>query len=169
MATSKKARYSMMPLEDALHIDLVTVTYLKKRLLDYKKTLKQPDDIIMKALGCTIPPSTRTDGRACLKIRSNGLQWKPRPWHIQRLVTAFEAGLDVRSLPKLDGSHMCGMGSKGCANVEHINYEPHSVNLDRDLCHLYHRCRCGCGVTQPFRVCPGHGNKPKCLQVEITE
>ena len=52
--------------------------------------------------------------------------------------------------PKFDVSHICH--NSLCINFDHLSYEPHSINMNRQICK----------VTHPSR-CLGHGVNKACL------
>jgi hypothetical protein len=118
-------------------------------------------DPIMTRLGCVMSTSRRRNGDGQIKIRRHGTrQWAPRPWQVD----GFLRGVNIDSL---DGSHLCGMGLRGCCNPAHIHWEAHAINIARKPCTQYTTCPCPCRITHPMRPCPGHGDGvPRCIQAD---
>ena len=154
-----------MKLFDAVGTGLVTVSDLLGRLDDYVAGLSIPKDETMRRLHCLVSPTTK-GGRAVIRIRKGrDNSWKLYPWSVVRIVRSFIEGMSDSPAAFLEGSHLCGMGHRGCANIDHVNFEDHATNLSRADCHRYSKCR-ACGFVQPIRVCRGHGDHPRCIQVE---
>lgn len=105
--------------------------YLQSRVNDFVATLTT-----CETTGCqfsTLKP--RTDGYAQMKLRwyhnEEPKSASPRPWNVQQFLQGIEVPNGYTS------SHLCGRGSVGCANFNHIIVEPHSVNLSRQKCSVH--------------------------------
>ena len=136
--------------------------YLESRVNDFLKTLSvghKNGVPVPGATSCMFSSlATRSNGDAQLKLRwvtqdGHAKQASPRPWTVQ----VFLRGQDIP--PGCDCSHLCGFGLQGCVNIDHIVVEPHSVNLDRKLCHMRTICP-QCSFKHSVQICT---HNPPCL------
>lgn len=108
---------------------------LRRRLDAWNLAASEIDvlDPIMSRLGCVMSASRRANGDGQIKIRSGKSQWAPRPWQVD----GFLKDVDI---DKLEGSHLCGIGSAGLLQheshplrVSRLQHQPQAVHSVHDV------------------------------------